>query len=282
MPQGSKKNPNPELMKMPKYKICLDAGHYGKYNQSPGVPEYYESEMTWKLHLLLKKHLEARGFDVITTRSNQEKDIALQSRGKKSKGCDLFISIHSNAVGSKMNESVDYPIVYVPISGEGDEIGKKLASCIAETMGTKQEARCKTKKGASGDYYGVMRGAASVGTTALLVEHSFHTNTNAAKWLLNEDNLYTLAEAEAACIAAHFGGNTAKPEAIEKADPAKKGYIVRITADELNVRAGAGLQYDIKDVVTKGEAFTIVETRGIWGKLKSGKGWISLKYTEKV
>ena len=38
-------------------KVCLDAGHYGKYNRSPGIPAYYESEMVWNLHLLLKKHL---------------------------------------------------------------------------------------------------------------------------------------------------------------------------------------------------------------------------------
>lgn len=31
-------------------KICLDAGHYGKYNRSPAVKTYYESDMNWKLH----------------------------------------------------------------------------------------------------------------------------------------------------------------------------------------------------------------------------------------
>ena len=57
------------------YKICLDAGHYGQYNQSPVVPEYYESEMTWKLHLLLKAELEKYGFEVKTTRADQTKDM---------------------------------------------------------------------------------------------------------------------------------------------------------------------------------------------------------------
>ena len=49
---------------MAKIKICLDAGHYGKYNQSPAVSKYYESDMAWKLHLLLKKELEAYGIEV--------------------------------------------------------------------------------------------------------------------------------------------------------------------------------------------------------------------------
>lgn len=61
-----------------------------------------------------------------------------------------------------------------------------------------------------------------------------------------------------------------------------KPYIARITADVLNVRAGAGMQYEIVQTVTKGEAFTIVEKSGEWGKLKSGVGWINLNYTIKV
>ncbi len=53
-------------------KICLDAGHYGKYNQSPANKAYYESEAMWELHLLQKKHLESYGFEVVTTRGRLE------------------------------------------------------------------------------------------------------------------------------------------------------------------------------------------------------------------
>ena len=83
------------------YKICLDAGHYGKYNRSKVVPEYYESEMNWKLHNYLAEELEQLGFAVIKTRENQEKDLGLTARGKKSAGCDLFLSIHSNAADAE-------------------------------------------------------------------------------------------------------------------------------------------------------------------------------------
>ena len=48
-------------------KVCLDAGHYGKYNRSPAVSSYYESDMTWKLHNYLKKELESFGIVVVTT-----------------------------------------------------------------------------------------------------------------------------------------------------------------------------------------------------------------------
>lgn len=63
-------------------------------------------------------------------------------------------------------------------------------------------------------------------------------------------------------------------------------YKAKITADELNVRAGAGTSYAITAVVRAGEVYTIVAEKKngstTWGKLKSGAGWISLKYTKKV
>lgn len=265
-------------------KICIDAGHYGKYNQSPANKAYYESEVMWKLHLLQKKYLEQYGFEVILTRGVQAVDLGLTTRGKKAKGCDLLISDHSNAVAKGVNESVDYPVVYVPLNGKGDKIGKLLADCIAKTMGTKQEGRIATRKGSTGaDYYGVIRGAVSVGVPGLILEHSFHTNTKATAWLLKESNLDKLAKAEAAEIAAYFGvkkqtGVTTTPEA--KAETG--AYRVKVTAFALNVRRGPGTGYNIVTVIKDKGVYTIVEEKNGWGKLKSGMGWISLKYTKRV
>ena len=44
-----------------------------------------------------------------------------------------------------------------------------------------------------------------MGTPGLILEHSFHTNTRAAKWLLEDENLRKLAQAEADVIARWFG-----------------------------------------------------------------------------
>ena len=57
-----------------KIKICLDAGHYGKYNQSPAVRDYFESDMAWKLHKKLKRALEVFDIEVITTREKKAVD----------------------------------------------------------------------------------------------------------------------------------------------------------------------------------------------------------------
>jgi N-acetylmuramoyl-L-alanine amidase CwlA len=60
------------------------------------------------------------------------------------------------------------------------------------------------------------------------------------------------------------------------------GYLVRITADVLNVRLGPGVGYKITTTVEKKEVYTIVDEFNGWGKLKSDAGWINLKYTERV
>ena len=60
-------------------------------------------------------------------------------------------------------------------------------------------------------------------------------------------------------------------------------YKVKVTCKCLNIRAGAGTKYKVVGTITDNGVYTIVETNGNWGKLKSGKGWIYLKgYTKKV
>ena len=187
-------------------KICLDAGHVGsKYNQSPVVKTYYESAMVWALHLKLKAQLEARGFQVVTTRASIDTDLGVYERGAASKGCDIFISLHSNACGT---ESVDYPVVYRAYDNKNnvDTLALKLAKKVGELMGTTQAGRTATRKNSSGgEYYGVLRGARAVGTPYyMLIEHSFHTNTRMTTWLLDDENL-KLAVAEADILAEFFG-----------------------------------------------------------------------------
>lgn len=59
-------------------------------------------------------------------------------------------------------------------------------------------------------------------------------------------------------------------------------YAVRIVVETLNIRSGPGTTYEIVGEVHRGSAFTIVKEEGSWGKLKSGAGWISLDYTQRV
>lgn len=253
-------------------KVCLDAGHYGNYNRSPVVSGYYESVRMWKLTELLAAELTARGIHVIKTRSNQKTDLALTARGRKAKGCDLFISLHSNAAST---ETPDYPVAYVPLNGSGTAIGAKLADCVCSVMGTVQKGRTATRRGSTGaDYYGVIRGAVSVGVPGIILEHSFHTNRKATNWLMSDANLKKLAQAEANCIAEYLG---------VKAKPVEKDYRyrVRVSIKNLNLRSGPGTNYASKGYIKPG-VYRIKSEKGIWLELYSGSGWISSKYATKL
>ena len=196
-------------------KICLDAGHYGNYNRSPVVLAYYESNFNWNFTNYEKAELERLGFEVILTRSNKDKDLSLDKRGRTAKGCVLFISNHSNACGT---ESVDHPSIIIPRpDGEAlvtdcSVLGNRIGYNIHAVMKTRQDAkvyskdagydRNKNKKNNDDEYYGVMHGAQSVDCPMyMIVEHSFHTNKQAATWLLNDANVKKLAISEATVIA---------------------------------------------------------------------------------
>lgn len=188
-------------------KIMLDAGHYGKYNQSPVVPAYWESEMTWKLHLFLKEELERYGFTVLTTREKQEVDLPVYDRGLSAKGCDLFLSLHSNAAPT---ESVDRVMVYRAFDNLNDAeiLAGRLSAAIAELMGVSagyvSTRESDTYPGT--EYYGVLRGARKVNVPLYyIIEHSFHTNRKATEWLLADGNLRRLAVLEAGIIAGYYG-----------------------------------------------------------------------------
>lgn len=58
-------------------------------------------------------------------------------------------------------------------------------------------------------------------------------------------------------------------------------YLVRVSIDDLRIRSGPGTQYDFRRYIPVG-VYTIVETQGVWGRLKSGEGWICLDYVEKL
>lgn len=194
--------------------VCIDAGHYGLYNRSPVVPAYYESTMNWALAKLLDTQLGTYGIEVCHTRTNQSKDMALATRGRASKGADLFLSLHSNADDS---ENVRYVVAMYQVDdncGEMDEQSREVAEILAKTVGEVMDLPWQTwstksssdrdGNGYKDDYYGVLRGAHEVHTPGVIIEHGFHTHAATAQWLLVNENLEKLAKAEAAAIARYF------------------------------------------------------------------------------
>lgn len=79
-----------------------------------------------------------------------------------------------------------------------------------------------------------------------------------------------------------YGGKVSGDEAV-----AATPYLVKVTADVLNIRKGPGTNYGTAGQIRDRGVYTIVaESTGTgaskWGKLKSGAGWISLDYVKKA
>ena len=63
-----------------------------------------------------------------------------------------------------------------------------------------------------------------------------------------------------------------------------KEFKVKVKASSLNIRAGAGIKYKKIGSITDKGIYTIIDTQGSWGLLKSKKGWISISsaYVDRV
>lgn len=117
-------------------------------------------------------------------------------------------------------------------------------------------------------------------------------NMTVHRWFANKscpgDYLYNLHGDIAKKVNAKLGisADTSAPVKNEPAVKPKVPYKVRIKISNLNIRSGAGTNYSAKGFIAPGVYTIVNEASGKgatkWGKLKSGAGWISLDYCEKL
>ena len=78
----------------------------------------------------------------------------------------------------------------------------------------------------------------------------------------------------------------ATPATTPTAPVSKVPYTVRITATDLRIRKGPGTDSAVVEYIKPGVYTIVSEATGqgatLWGKLKSGKGWVSLDYCKKI
>ena len=250
-------------------KICLDPGHYGKYNAGI-IKGYYESEMNLKLAYKLKEKLEKYGAEVFLTRTGTE-DLSLYSRGQVAvkNDCDVFFSIHSNARSG--DETYRGVVVYYSIfQPEHKGLMEELGRAAAEAMGSIFQGAL-TRKGNNGnwDYNTVIKSAVDGGVSmAFLLEHGYHTNREDCAALMQDEVLEKIAEAEAGILAEHFG-------LVQEEQEGENGGSMRTfeTLMDMNFRAAPnGTKLDL---IPKGERLT--------GEVKvSGSvGWLYTAYNGK-
>ena len=186
---------------------------------------------------------------------------------------DVFISIHCDWYKA--------PSGTLPLYCKGSTKGKKLAQCLntyVESM-TGIETRGIMPRTDLGEMNRTNMPACIFETGSIKADRK--------EWdTAKECDEYGKALAKGLCK--YFGiafkepaSKTTKKET-KKETKTDKGYLVRVTANALNIRSGPGTKYKTTGVITDKGTYTIVETSGKWGKLKSGKGWIHLNYTKKV
>ncbi len=194
------------------FKICLDPGHGEGYNPSPCGFGYSEGTRMYEYSLILaaelEKYKDSKGepVTVVNTRKNIRMSPSLYDRAATAQGCDLLLSLHTNAVGNGINEGTDYVAVFYSIYDKDKAFAEAMAQAIASTMGTKQRPQALTRINGAGnaDYYGIIRHAQTFGVRCLLLEQSFHTDTDATRWLMSDAALRRLAQAEAAVVAKEY------------------------------------------------------------------------------
>lgn len=265
--------------------VVIDPGHYTGYNQYPAAKGYSEGNQMWKLAGYLKTALERCGVKVILTKSSCGENPGLTTRGATAgrNHADIFLSLHSNAVSSAVNDNVTGVEVYHSIFN-GSSFASVLASTVSRVMNTKNRG-AKTRRGSGNwDYYSVIKGAVDSGCKeAYLIEHGFHTSHKDASFLIVDSNLKKIAEAEGKVICEHLGISFVSDSVpTQTGTPTGNSFLVRVIDKNLNIRSGPSTAYRVVGQIRDGGVYTIVETKGTvgkagsWGKLKSGAGWISL------
>lgn len=202
--------------------IVLDPGHGPYTNPYPAASGYYEGTQVYKLMLVLKKRLEDHGIRVITTRHKLSDDPDLTTRGSTAgkNNADLFISLHSDAIGNYVSTAKGVSAYYsIQDTATNKPLAAKISAGVSALMGTRDRGAL-TRIGNGGlDYYGVIRSSANSGCkNAFLIEHGFHSNTDDVKWLISDVKLAQIAEVETKILCEYFGKTYKSSTAVSTID----------------------------------------------------------------
>lgn len=203
--------------------------------------------------------LERYGFSVI---NNQKSNMYERVKESNAKKAAIHVCIHTNAFNKKTTGT---RIFVYSLKGEGYKAAKEIYDVLAPfTPGTSENIK-------TADYYEIM----NTNAICVYIEVDFHDVKDVAKWIIEHTSEIGEKIAEGIC-------NYCGVKYVKKTN--SKGYLVKVKAEKLNIRLGPGTNYGISGVIKDKGTYTIVEERNGFGKLKSGKGWISInsKYVTKV
>ena len=252
-------------------KVFISVGHGGS---DPGAVAngFKEKDLNLSIALACYAELQRHGVTVLISRTKDidDGDTAVTCNAF---GADLAVDIHNNAGKGDGAE------VYYSINGG---LGKTLAqNVLAEIVAIGQNSRgIKTRKGSSGkDYYHFIR---VTKCAAVIVECAFVDNANDIKII------DTAAEQKKMGVAIAKGIlKTLEIAYTEEKEPETPAKTESATVNNLYRVKNEIIVADPAKVRTTGNGiFTIVEEKTVndvvYGKLKSGAGWVRLTNAEKV
>ena len=253
--------------------VFINAGHGGN---DPGAVAYglVEKSLNLTMALACRDELIRHDVVVVMSRAKDENDKLVDvCREANNSGAIIALSFHNNAGKGDGWEA---------LVNLNNPVSVKIAK-LAEKYVKELGQNSRGLKDGNWLYF-----VANTDMPALLFESAFLDND------IDNDIVDTVAEQKAFGVAhakavleylgiAYKNEGTSKPTAT--VTPANKSFLVRVKISDLRIRKGPGTNYGSTGFIKPG-AYTIVETKEAggytWGKLKSGAGWIALKYTEKV
>ncbi|MBE5932656.1 MAG: N-acetylmuramoyl-L-alanine amidase [Lachnospiraceae bacterium] len=261
-------------------KVFVSPGHGGSDTGAVGF--VVEKDVNLKMAKACATYLSKRGIEVLLSRSEDGNE----SLNEKIKKCndfnpDVAVECHNNAGNGNGFE------IYHSIVGG---VGKNLANNIEEEIiKINQNSRgLKTRVGSNGtDYFAFIR---QTNCPAVICEGAFVDNVEDVKMIDTDEKCTRFGVAYAKGILKTLGikdenVDDGKSENTPGQD-AKQPYLVKVTTDGLNIRSGPGTSYPVVGLITDRGVYTIVDFKTvsgiIWGKLKSGAGWIALSYTTTI
>lgn len=228
-----------------------------------------------KIAAAAAKALKRCGFEVKVGKSGT----LMQTRCVESDkfGADIHMPIHTNAYNGKVTGGTRIFCL--------NSNGRKACQAVLSELGKISPGTADSVTYQTGLYEINVPKALTV-----YVECEFHDTKTGSDWIIN--NTAKIGEAICKGLCSYFSVSYKKPSGGSSSSSGSSGgfkpYIVRITpSDGVNIRKGAGSDYEIVGAIEQGGAYTIVAEKNgkgakKWGKLKSGAGWIALDYTEKI
>ena len=263
-------------------KLLLIAGHGAN---DPGACSSYGIErdearkVVARLVELFKNYKDI-SVDVYPTDRNCYSDVTTSRVQVNMANYDYVFEVHFNSATASARGTE----VWVTPTESSIAVEKRIVDNLA-SVGF-------SNRGVKKEYFAVISFAKNKGVSSALVEVCFISNQNDMN--LYRNKFEQVCNAMVSGIADGFGlqknPGVKNPETkpVDKPSPTTppttgfKPYVVKVVNTAIYVLDAPSPDANIVRTVYKGNAYTIVDAKNGYGKLKSGLGWINLSYTSPV